>query len=58
MPDIILEGIGEISGLEYRGPGIWQFHLKFPEIDQIMYISVRQQGVLLERIFRYHHLEK
>lgn len=57
-PDIILEGLGEVSDLEPKGAGIWEFRVNYPEENQVFYLSVRLHGVLLEKIFRYQHVEK
>jgi hypothetical protein len=58
VPDIILEGLGEISELESRGNGVWGFKVKYPEENQVFYLSVRAHGVLLERLLRHQHVEK
>lgn len=58
VPDIILEGLGEISDLESRGNGVWVFNVKYPEENQVFYLSIRVHGILLERLFRHQHVEK
>lgn len=57
-PEILLEGLGSVKDLQEISEGMWEFSVVYPEISQIMYLSVRAQGVYLERIFRYHHVEK
>jgi hypothetical protein len=57
-PDIILDGLGEVSELESQGPGIWIFKVKYPEENQVFYLSVRIHGILLEKLFRYQYVEK
>lgn len=58
LPDIILEGLGEVSDLESKGKGVWLFRVKYPEENQVFYLSVRAHGILLERLFRHQHVEK
>lgn len=57
-PELILEGIGQFIDLKPIGSNIWEFSLEYPEENQVLYFSVRANGVLLERIFRYQHIEK
>lgn len=57
-PEILLEGMGSVKDLQEISEGMWEFSVVYPEISQIMYFSVRAQGVYHERIFRYHHVEK
>jgi hypothetical protein len=57
-PEIILEGSGQISDLEKTGDGTWEFELSYPEENQIMYFSIRANGIYLERLLRYQHVEK
>jgi hypothetical protein len=57
-PEIILEGIGQVVDLAPVGSGIWEFSIEYPEVNQVFYFSIRVNGVLLERIFRYQHVEK
>ena len=57
-PEIVLEGRGEIEGVRYIQEGIWEFTLVYPEENQIIYLSVRAQGVYLTNLLRYQHIEK
>lgn len=57
-PEIILEGMGELSRPEPSQDGSWEFRVHYPEMNQILYLSVRSNGLLLERILRFHHVEK
>jgi hypothetical protein len=57
-PEIILEGSGTIDEIKYVSEGTWEFSLVYPEENQIMYFSVRAQGVYLSNLFRYQHVEK
>ncbi|WPU65684.1 hypothetical protein [Peredibacter starrii] len=58
QPEIVLEGRGEIEDLKHIQEGIWQFTVIYPEDNQIMYFSVRAQGVYLVNLLRYQHIEK
>ena len=58
QPELILEGVGQFFDLKPIGSGIWEFSLEYPEENQVLYFSIRANGVLLERIFRYQHVEK
>lgn len=58
FPDIILEGLAEVSELRLIKKGVWEFSLAYPEQNQIFYLSIRANEVLLERLFRFQHLEK
>ncbi|MBA2403776.1 MAG: hypothetical protein H0V66_03315 [Bdellovibrionales bacterium] len=57
-PEIILEGLGEVSELKMIKSGVWEFVISYPEDNQVFYISVRANGVLVERLFRFQHVEK
>ncbi|WP_408098624.1 hypothetical protein ACJVC5_06855 [Peredibacter sp. HCB2-198] len=57
-PEIVLEGRGQIENLKHIQEGIWQFTVIYPEDNQIMYFSVRAQGVYLVNLLRYQHIEK
>lgn len=58
IPEILLDGAGEIVSMERLGPGQWEFSVIYPEQNQIMYFSVRSMGVYLPNLFRYQHVEK
>lgn len=58
QPEIVLEGQGEVEDLKHIQEGIWQFTVIYPEDNQIMYFSVRAQGVYLVNLLRYQHIEK
>jgi len=57
-PDIILNGDGNISMPQMVKSGIWEIEVSYPEMNQIMYFSIRANGVLLEKLLRYQHIEK
>jgi hypothetical protein len=57
-PEIILEGLGEVSSLNLIQNGIWDFTVGMPEENQIIYLNVRANGVQFDRFFRYQHIEK
>lgn len=57
-PDVLLDGIGEISELRRIQDGIWEFQVDYIEMNQIFYISVRAQDVYLAKIFRFQYVEK
>lgn len=57
-PEIFLEGLGMIVDIVPVGEGNWEFSVLYPEDSQVMYFSIRAQGVYFERIFRYHYVEK
>lgn len=57
-PEIILEGLGEVSSLNLIQNGIWEFTVGMPEENQILYLNVRANGVQFDRFFRYQHIEK
>jgi hypothetical protein len=58
MPDIMIEGNGTISDLSLVRKGVWRFQVNYSEDNQIMYFSVRGNGVYLERLQRFQHIEK
>jgi hypothetical protein len=57
-PEIIFVGRGEASVPVKLKTGVWEFEITYPEDNQILYLSVRANGVLLEKLFRYQHVEK
>jgi len=57
-PDIIFMGMGEISIPKMVKNGVWEFEIAYPDENQIIYLSVRANGVLLEKLFRFQHVEK
>lgn len=57
-PEILFHGEGDVSELEEKESGVWEFSVIYPEANQIMYFSIRAQGTYLHRIFRYQHIEK
>lgn len=57
-PEIVFEGRGEIDNLRHMQEGIWEFTVIYPEDNQIMYFSVRAQGIYLTNLLRYQHIEK
>lgn len=57
-PEIILEGLGEISALKPIQEGIWEFTVTYPEVNQLLYLSVRAQDAYFSNIYRFQHIEK
>lgn len=57
-PEIIMEGEGSVEDLKKLKEGLWEFSLNYPDENQIIYLSVRAQGVYLQNVFRYQHVEK
>ena len=57
-PEIIFTGIGEVSPIKMIKKGVWEFEISYIDANQIMYLSVRANGVLLEKLLRYQHVEK
>lgn len=58
LPEIILEGAGEVQELRAMSPGRWQFKILYPDDNEIMYFSVRTNNAYLERIFRLQFIAK
>jgi hypothetical protein len=58
MPEIMIEGNGIISDMSLVRKGVWHFQVNYSEDNQIMYFSVRGNGVYLERLQRFQHIEK
>lgn len=57
-PEIMIEGAGTLNDLMMVKKGLWQFRVTFSEDNHILYFSVRANGVYLERLLRFQHLEK
>lgn len=57
-PEILLEGLGSVENVKHISEGVWEFSVIYPEENQIMYFSIRAQGVYLGKLFRYQHVEK
>jgi hypothetical protein len=57
-PEIFLEGEAQVLEVAHTGEGIWEFTVVYPNENQIIYISVRANGVLLKHLYRYQHIEK
>ena len=57
-PEIIMEGLATMEGLRRISKGIWEYSVVYPEDNQIMYFSVRSQGVYFHNLLRYQHVEK
>ena len=58
MPEIMIEGNGLISDLGLVRKGVWRFRVNYSDDNHIMYFSVRGNGVYLERLLRFQHIEK
>jgi hypothetical protein len=57
-PEVIHDGPVQIKELKLIRKGIWEFILVYPEENQFFYISIRANGVLLEKLYRFQHVEK
>jgi hypothetical protein len=54
QPEILMDGgHGTLEGVKKMAKGIWEFNVVYPEVNQIMYFSVRSQGILLQKLLRY-----
>ncbi|MGE3609005.1 MAG: hypothetical protein AB7I27_05415 [Bacteriovoracaceae bacterium] len=58
-PEIILDGSdASIEDLHQLKEGVWRFNLVFSEQNHVIYISVKSNGAYLERLFRFHYVDK
>jgi len=57
-PEIFLEGEGQVQEVIHTAEGVWEFSIVYPNENQIIYVSVRANGVYLRRLYRYQHIEK
>jgi hypothetical protein len=57
-PELLVEGDALVTEVLRKKKGIWHFRLTFPEDNQILYFSVRANGVNLSRLLRFQHVEK
>lgn len=57
-PEIFLDGPGEILEAKMLRVGVWEFSVIHPEENHIFYVTVRSNGVLMDRLFRFQHVEK
>jgi hypothetical protein len=57
-PDIILDGLGGLSKPVKVKDGVWEFVIDYPEMNQVLYISIRANGIMLEKLYRHQHIEK
>jgi hypothetical protein len=57
-PDIILDGLGGLSKPFKLEDGAWEFVIDYPEMNQVLYISIRANGIMLEKLYRHQHIEK
>lgn len=58
MPEMVVEGNGLITDLNLVRKGVWRCRVNYSEDNHIMYFSVRGNGVYLERLLRFQHIEK
>jgi hypothetical protein len=58
LPEVIIEGEAVISDIRRIKKGTWHIHLSYPDDNLILYFSVRANGVKLERLLRFQHVEK
>lgn len=57
-PEVIMDGVEELSVPQMVTSGVWEVIVTYPDMNQILHLSVRANGVLLEKIFRFQHVEK
>lgn len=55
-PEFIFEGRTSLASLKNLGEGLWEFEIRLPEENDIIYISVHTHGSYLERMFRLQHI--
>lgn len=58
LPEILVEGEAVVEDLKSVENGLWEFTLKYPENNVIIYLSVRCHEVFLEHVYRFQHVEK
>ena len=58
VPEILVEGEGSIEELKAVENGLWEFNLVYPEHNVIIYLSIRSHESLLDRLYRFQHVEK
>lgn len=57
-PEISIEGEGNVEDLVHLGEGVWEFNVLYPELNQVLYVSVRAMSVSFNRMYRHQHVEK
>ncbi len=59
-PEIIVDpdGLAEIEDMVHVKQGVWEFTMTYPEHNVVLYLNVRAHGVYVEKLFRFHHVEK
>lgn len=58
LPEILVEGEAVVEDIKFVKKGVWEFTLKYPESNVIVYLSVRCLDVFFEHIYRFQHVEK
>ncbi len=58
LPEILPSGDCTIEALRRTGSGTWEFSVAIPEGNQILYFSVRADGVYMANLYRHQHVEK
>jgi hypothetical protein len=58
LPEVLITGQAEVAEMTPVAPGVWDFFLHYANYNQIIYLSVRANGVILGDLFRYQHIEK
>jgi hypothetical protein len=58
FPELLIEGEASVNHIKSMQKGIWHFRITYPDYNQIFYFSVRANGVKLERLLRFQHIEK
>ncbi len=57
-PEILVTGDAVAEDLHEVTPGNWEFIIRYPNFNQIIYISVRVHGEFFGNMFRIQHVEK
>jgi len=57
-PEVMVEGEAVMSDIRRIKKGTWHIQMTYSEGNQILYFSVRANGVKLERLLRFQHVEK
>lgn len=58
VPEIWFDGAGEISEIKHTSEGEWEFTFSYPEVNQVIYFTVRASGVSFRKLYRFQHIEK
>lgn len=58
LPEIISSEEVMIKGIQMLQSGVWEVTIHYPEVNFVLYLSVRANGVYLNNLFRFQHIEK